>query len=1046
MQQKNLHIFRSSAGSGKTYSLVRYFIRLALMANSKTFNTRYFRHILAITFTNKAASEMKERVLAFVADLSQGVGKGDGNSFFTHIQQDTGLSEDEIMARSSSLLTAILHNYTDLSISTIDKFVFKIVRTFAHDLQISQGFEVEMDQDNLIQPVVTFLISRIGSNPELSDALVAFALSNADEGKSYNLENALEQFSSHLFLEKSEKYLDSLRSVSVSDYMQIKNQLVSELNAFENVLLEKRNKFLVFCKTFDLDSSHFIRRYFYNYFDNFKKRSADKFHPSKSVLKNVEEGIWYAKSIDQDKKDIIDEHADYLSTLFEEVQTHLKANFSSYIFNKLLFKNIFSVAVLNELSKELELFKQDNNIKHISEFNSAIAEIIRREPTPFIYERLGERYHHFLIDEFQDTSVMQWHNLLPLVHNSLSEGYQNLIVGDAKQSIYRWRGGEVEQFVQLPNTIYQGEKLPNTSEIQKSILSNGQEQHLSDNWRSHKEIVKFNNHFFSTVKSAMKDNLQAIYDACEQNPQGKDGGYVLIDAIEKSPDFKEDVMLRLISQIELLMQKGYEYKDMAILCRTKLETQVAANALTKVNIDVLSDEALLVNASKEVHMLLSILSLLHNANDNVSKTHIATYLFHRELIDCDIHQLLHSLGKDNDVLFFNFLIKAGVDFKPYQLWKLPIYDLVERLIDLFNLPTDDIYIQYFLDVVHTFSIKNSNSITAFLDWWDKNNHKEGIIVPEDMNAVKVMTVHKSKGLEFPIVFIPFNWEMGKPASQLWVDAKENIKNMKVALLNNHKILANSDYADLHKEEKNKAIMDDLNVLYVAMTRPKQQLYIFTEKYKDLKELNSLSKFMGYFLEQSGAGFPYEIGQIGVNKKKSKQSKNSLTINYTSTPNWRDVIHLKNNANNLWDVELDKQQWGQLLHECLSKINYIEDKEEVLNQMERNGLLSHSMKSRLRTRVEELLADSDIKPFFETDWQIKTEHEILQSSGEIYIPDRLLINDKRVKIIDYKTGSNFKMEAHKRQIDNYANLLNRMGFTDVEKVLVYTEQTEKLVRW
>ena len=160
------------------------------------------------------------------------------------------------------------------------------------------------------------------------------------------------------------------------------------------------------------------------------------------------------QSVDQDKKDIIDQHAGYLSSLFEEVQTHLKANFSSYIFNKLLFKNIFSVAVLNELSKEMELFKQDNNIKHISEFNSAIAEIIRKEPTPFIYERMGERYHHFLIDEFQDTSVMQWHNLLPLVHNSLSEGYQNLIVGDAKQSIYRWRGGEVDQFVQLPNKVY----------------------------------------------------------------------------------------------------------------------------------------------------------------------------------------------------------------------------------------------------------------------------------------------------------------------------------------------------------------------------------------------------------------------------------------------------------------------------------------------------------------------------------------------------------------------------------------------------------------
>lgn len=1046
MQKHKLHIYRSSAGSGKTYSLVRYFIRLALMAEQANFYPRYFRHILAITFTNKAASEMKERVLTFVSDLSKGVGVGNTNSFFSHIQQDTGLSEQEIMKRSGEMLTAILHNYADLSISTIDKFVFKIVRTFAHDLQMSQGFEVEMDQDNLTQPVVSFLISRIGSNPELSDALVAFAISNADEGKSYNLENALEQFSSHLFLEKSEKYIDSLRSVSTSDFMQIKDQIVVEMHAFENVLLQKRTDFMAFCKTYDLESSHFISGYFYVYFDNFKNRMADKLFPSKTVKKNVEEGKWYAKSVDQDKKDIIEQHAGYLSSLFGEVQAHLKANFSSYIFNKLLFKNIFSVAVLNELSKEMELFKQDNNIKHISEFNSAIAEIIRKEPTPFIYERMGERYHHFLIDEFQDTSVMQWHNLLPLVHNSLSEGYQNLIVGDAKQSIYRWRGGEVDQFVQLPNKVYQGDKLPNIAEIQQSLSSNGEDHFLSDNWRSNKEIVKFNNSFFSVVRCALSDDQQLIYDHCEQNPKGKDGGYVFIDAIEKSPDFKEDVMQRIISQIDLLSDKGYAYKDMAILCRTKKETQVAAEALSRVRIDVLSDEALLVNASKEVHFLVSVLSLLYNANDNVSKTHIATFLYHREPITYDIHLVLSSLGKDNDAVFYSFLKQLDIDFSPYHLWKLPIYDLVERIIELFNLPSTDIYIHYFLDVVHSFSIKNNNSITAFLDWWNKNYQKEGVIVSEHMNAVKVMTVHKSKGLEFPIVFIPFNWEMGKPAGQLWVDAKGNLQKMKVALLNNSKILENSDFAGIQSDEKNKAMMDDLNVLYVAMTRPKQQLYIFTEQFKDLKGMNSLSKFIGYFFDEIGADFPYEVGQLTSKKAEAWEVKNTQRIHYASIPNWREVIRLKNNASDLWDVELDRQQWGQLLHECLSKIKQLEDKEKVLNQMERHGLLSHSLKSKLRHRVEELLNHKDIIPFFDTDWEVKTEDEILQSSGEIYIPDRLLISQKKVKVIDYKTGTNAHVEAHKKQIDNYANILKMMGYEDVSKFIIYTEQSEKILAW
>ena len=226
---------------------------------------------------------MKERVLSFISDLSKGVGQGKAHSFFSHIQEDTSLSVEDIKKRSQQILTAILHNYTDLSISTIDKFVFRIVRTFAHDLQMAQAFEVEMDKDLLIQPTVSFLISRIGTNKEVSDALVAFALSKADEGKSYNLENALEQFAKHLFIEKSEKFITSLNDVSISDCLEVKNDLLSEIDAFEQLLLNKRKEFLAFCKTFNLGPKDFMRGAFYNYFNNFRKRSSDKFFPFRHI-------------------------------------------------------------------------------------------------------------------------------------------------------------------------------------------------------------------------------------------------------------------------------------------------------------------------------------------------------------------------------------------------------------------------------------------------------------------------------------------------------------------------------------------------------------------------------------------------------------------------------------------------------------------------------------------------------------------------------------------------------------------------------------------
>ncbi|MDB0006755.1 UvrD-helicase domain-containing protein [Flavobacteriales bacterium] len=1047
--KKNLQIYRSSAGSGKTYTLVRNYIRIALLGDGKDFFPRYFRHILAITFTNKAASEMKERVLSFIADLSKGVGKGKPNSFFSHIQQDTSLTEEEIVERSQKILTAILHNYTDLSISTIDKFVFRIVRTFAHDLQMAQAFEVEMDQDQLIQPTVSFLISRIGTNEELSKALVSFAISKADEGKSYNLERSLEEFSKHLFSEKSEKFIDSLSQVSINDCLEVKDELNAEMMAFENVLLEKRSEFLEFCKRHNLVAGDFTGKYFYNYFDNFKKRSSKTFFPSKSVKKNVDNNHWCKKEADEDKKSIIETNSAYLIQLFNQVQEHIGKEYKNYVFNKLLSKNIYSIAVLNELSKELDQFKEENNVKHISEFNNAIAEIIRKEPAPFIYERLGERYHHFLIDEFQDTSVMQWHNLLPLVHNSLSEGYQNLIVGDAKQSIYRWRGGEVEQFVQLPNEILQSEMLPNPEELKQSLWNNAEEKVLSDNWRSHKEIVNFNNAFFTKLKTVISPELQKIYTSNEQNPMGKDGGYIHIDLSPKSKDFfKAEVMQKIILQIHELRSLNYSLKNMAILCRTKKETFEAASSLNTAGINVLSDEALLLNASKEVHFVLSLLEFLHQPSEKVAQTFILTYLHQRENNEkIPIHNLLQLVGEGDIKSFYSYLESLGIRFVPQSLWELPIYDLVERLIQVFNLSSTDIYLQYFLDAVHKFSIKNSNDVSAFLEWWEKNNEKEAIVVAEDTEAVKVMTVHKSKGLEFPIVFIPFNWKIGKPADELWVDAKGKIKKMKVALLDNTKELEKSDYAELHKGESDKSLMDDLNVLYVAMTRPKEQLYIYTESFGSSDKFNSLSQLIAHYFKDTAAEFPVRIGQLLPKQNTDEEElDNGYHLSYTSLANWRKVIQLKNNSNQLWDVNLDRQQWGSLLHDALSKIHYLEDKEKVLNDLERNGLLTSELKSKLRSRLDDLLNDDEIKPFFSDEWEVKTEQEILLDSGDTYIPDRLLIKGDEVKVIDYKTGSSKRMESHKSQVDNYSNLLKMMGFRKISKYIIYTENIEKVVSW
>ena len=1046
--KRNFVIYRSSAGSGKTYALVRNYIKLALLGDERGFKPNYFRHILAITFTNKAAFEMKKRVLSFLEDLKNCKGVGEKNSFFSHIQEDTSLSTEELQKRSDKLFTQVLHQYADLSISTIDKFIYRIVRTFAHDLSLSQNFEVEMDSRKLIQPVVGMLINKVGANPELSKALVSFALSKTEEGRSYNLEFDLEEFAKHLFVEENQNYINVLKEVGVEDCLAVKNELQQKIDSFEQELLKHVVAFENFMEQQPLSSKSFFRGYFYAYMSNLKLFDAEKLKPNNTLRKNMDEDVWYAKSVSSAEQEIIEQHKGFLRSLYDAVQSHLARHFKTYQFHKLVCRNIYSIAVLNELLMEMEEFKQEQNIKHISEFNRAISNIVRKEHTPFIYERLGERYKHFLIDEFQDTSTMQWHNLLPLVHHALSFGYQNLIVGDAKQSIYRWRGGEVEQFVELPEKIFKGEVLPNQKELERSIQRNNQEIRLESNWRSAQNIVQFNNNFFSSLKETLSPNLQAIYKAHEQLPQSQEEGYVHIDFTHKSDDTKHDIMQKVVTQLQELHEQGHTFKSMAVLCRTRKDASIVAYYLNqaKPKIAVVSDEALLLNASKEVNLLVALLRLMAHPTCKVSMALVIDYIFHNNNINNNIHCLLKVLDENNYTAQFRQLMTTyGYDLKQEGLWKLPLYDMVEKLIQLYILPEQNSYLQFFLDVVLKFSIKQGNDVAEFVEWWEENNEKEAIVLPDDMDAVKIMTVHKSKGLEFPIVFIPFQWEIGKGSKELWVDAKGELSQMKVALISNSKKLEHTHYAQERQLEQEKAYLDDLNVLYVALTRASKQLYVFTQSPSGDHKLNTLGKLFQYYFTQY-QDVPYTLGTVPPPKVEEKKSEfEPFKLDYQRIPNWRAIVQLKNNAKQLWDVEQSKQEWGSLLHQAMANIHYSKDVEKVLKDLKLNGLVDKEQTQQLTARINELLADPEITPFFAEKWQVLTEREILSPAGDAYVPDRVLIGENELQIVDYKTGSKTKEQEHRKQINQYAELLQQMGYTKIKKFIIYTEEQEKVIQ-
>jgi len=547
---KNFQIYRSSAGSGKTYTLSLSFIALALKGDNFGYKD-YYRKILAITFTNKAASEMKERVLEYLNSLAN---EKDNDGILLWLVEETKLTEVEIYKRAGIIHKHILHNYADLGISTIDKFTYKIVRTFASDLGLSHNFDLEMDTYKIIQPVVALLLTKMSNTGgDLSDALVNFAMQKAEDGKSTNIERDLEIFSQELFKEEVAKYVDG-ELLSVSDCMLLKKDLQKTKNDIALKVEKLADKVCIFFDTNGFTKEHFNRGTFYTHFTKNIADDDKKWMPSDALIRYTANGEWYTKSKKQEIKDLVDSFIPQLEQFFIDLMDLL----TEYNSVNAVLKNIYSIAVLNELMIEVRNFKNENNIEQISEFNKKIHNVVTKQPSSFIYERLGERYNHYLIDEFQDTSLLQWQNILPLVTDSLDNG-KSMVVGDGKQSIYRWRGGEVEQFFKLPE-IYKGDDLLFKQDWESKLAYHENVKNLKSNFRSRKNIIEFNNQFFENTKTLLSHDIVGIYDKAEQeSKQAQDGGYVHIELLgDKENDATILILEKLVAEIKKLKEKNKE--------------------------------------------------------------------------------------------------------------------------------------------------------------------------------------------------------------------------------------------------------------------------------------------------------------------------------------------------------------------------------------------------------------------------------------------------------------------------------------------------------
>lgn len=886
-----LRIYKSSAGSGKTFTLVKEYLRIALSGDMNK-----YRHILAITFTNKAANEMKSRIISALEELSS---TDADNAMAMELLPLLNITPALLRERAAWLLQDILHHYSDLSVSTIDSFVHRLIRSFAYDLRISSNFDIEMDANLLLSMAVEKLLNTAKEDEEsqVTKALIDFAENNLSEGKGWSIEYALINFARELFNEDSNKYIEQLAGFEMDDFIKARDKMYAIKTSFEIKIKAAAVQAIDLVQASGLDESHFYqtRSSIYKYFLNIAKDVAGaKLEPNSYVNKTIVEDKWTSGKISEANSAKVNAIKSRLTNYFEDIQKVRAEEGSVYLLARLLLKNIYSFMLLTEIRRMLDEYKQENNILHISEFQQRISHIVREQDAPVIYERIGDWYDCVLIDEFQDTSVLQWRNLLPLIENSQMKVEDSLIVGDGKQAIYRFRGGEVEQFAALP-MVYKSEDDFMLQAREVAIMNYGTEQlSLDKNFRSRKEIIAFNNNFYDVIAAQPEFAHRHIYNGHAQQ-QGRDmaGGYVSIDFLEVPDEapYIEALCHHTEALIHSVRHKGYKWSDIAILTRTNDTGSDVASYLLQQGIPVVSSESLLIGRSHEVRAIVSFLYYLADKDNLIRRAEVLYYCAPAQISDSGGNAYTRLRGAYTDFEVY-ISTATGTNFSSDELIQNRLPELIQSLIRKFSfLNKDDSFIQFFMDEVLEYAVKYGNRINEFLEWWEANKIKKSIVYPESMDAVRVLTIHKAKGLQYPVVIIPdADFKLRNTKRFLWAEMNEDITGkVSVFPLPVQVDLEETEYAHLYKKEMADSLLDMVNLLYVATTRPEDRLYIISQKPADEPEkLTSVTALLLRFLKVSGrwAGFMnYEFGEDATSKIASKNAKDSITeLPYTPVIN------------------------------------------------------------------------------------------------------------------------------------------------------------------
>jgi len=1035
----NFTVYRSSAGSGKTFTLVKEYLRLALDDVSDP--PVKFRRILAITFTNKAAQEMKERVIAALRSLS---GKPDEKSETLRriLVESLNISETELQLRSQRLLRTILHRYAEFSIGTIDSFTQKITRSFTHDLDLPANYQIETESNQFIRKAVDQLISLAGKENDLTTLLTRFSQEKADDEKSWQVEEELYRTASNLLEENGTLMAQELRNLTLEDFTEIAAQLHKITTAYETEICSIAEKAVAYLESTGVSPKEFyqgdkgIGNWFYKILNSDLK---DISEANSYVRQCLETDTYTSKTFkDKSRKELVESAGRKLGEYAREIISVIENHYPEYITRTLTLDNIYSLAVLNEIEKIIVSYRNEDNVIHISEFNRIIAKVISEAPVPYIFEKLGTRYSHFLIDEFQDTSRLQWHNLLPLIENGLAEGNFSMLVGDAKQAIYRWRGGDASQFVRLPQVadLFNDEFLP---EREAALKRNYKAESLGTNYRSSRNIVEFNNRLYNDLKNVLYTEHQQVYTEAEQKfKSAETDGYAELRFPERSEnknERSESYVNESLQVVQSLITDGWEQKDIAILVRFNYEGSAIATQLLNHGYSVLSSDSLLLKNSDIVRCIVSILRCLEFPEDRVALADTVTLLNKIKHSAIPVHVL-----RDKEFDIHGVLKLAGFSDDFHSIAFQPMYQQCEFIIRaVFSDERRNAWVIFFLDELLRFAGSRNPDRSVFFEWWKDRSRNASLIIPEGTNAIRIMTIHKAKGLEFPVVIVPFvTWRPHTNNVQQWVRLNDkDVPQLPVALVAHSKITAASSVHEQYKTEVNESRLERLNLLYVATTRAIHQLYVLSEKPGGKTENPESAETWLYncFRNELNEDNTCNYGTKRVVPGSDEHEAALMKLDANSGV-WQPRLRIRKYSEEAWSNSQEKspRESGILLHALLQKVRNSEDVDNVIATAIASGQISSNESDYIRNVINGVVKHPELEVFYNSGMKSLTERDIIIPGSGMSRPDCVILDTDKATVIEYKSGA--ESDEHVDQVKHYINALTQMGYNHVQGKLVY----------